>query len=117
MPIEDTSLGRPLELGVIGEYRVDGGLWVSIHGPVVDLPDGGHAVQVRLYGWCRYEAALRGSGGIVDVAAVPLYYKEPRGVPVPSWAHGHTIKCDMTIDAVTFIEPEFLSTRPQVRDN
>lgn len=117
MPVEDTSLGRPLELGVIGEYKVGRGLWQSIHGPVVDLSDGPHVIMVRLYGWCRYEAAVRGSGGIFDVAAVPLVYQEPKGVPVPPWAYGHTVKCDMAIDGVAYIEAEILSTAPMVRDN
>lgn len=116
MPVGD-STARPSELGVIGEYAVDGGLWRSIMGALVDLPDGGHAIQVRLYGWCRYQAAVRGSNGVFDIAAVPLIYTEPKGVPVPQWAWGHKIACDLAIDAVTFIEPELFSRAPISRDN
>lgn len=116
MPIGDGT-ARPSELGVIGEYRVDGGLWRSVMGAMVDLPDGGHAIQVRLYGWCRYEAAVRGSGGVFDVFAIPLIYHEPKGVPVPMMAAGHKLVSDVSVDGVTYIEPELFSVAPQVNLN
>lgn len=104
----------PTGLGAVGEYQVDGGLWAPVMGTIVSLPDGPHALSVRLYGWCRYEAAVRGTDGAFDVAAIPLYYKEPKNVPVPDWAWGHRVLVDIAVDAVTFIEPEILSRAPRI---
>ena len=96
----------PKQLGALGEYRVDGGAWRAITSARCPLPDGGHEVEVLLYGWCRYVAGVRGANGAFDAFALPLHYKVPEGRTPPAYAQGHTLTADTNIDAVMYCTPE-----------
>ena len=93
------------QLGALGEYRVDRGMWRAVTGPVCALEQGEHVVTVRLYGWCEYRAVIRGADGAFDALAVPLHYKEPKEVLPPTWTAGHRVAVDMGILHVAWIRP------------
>ena len=91
------------QLGALGEYRVDGGPWRAITSARCALSDGGHEVEVLLYGWCRYVAAIRGAKSAFDALALPLHYRIPEP---PDYAKGHTVTVDTSIEAVMYCTPE-----------
>lgn len=106
LPGRLTPRNLPKQIGALGEYRVDEGAWRAITGARCPLPDGGHAVEVLLYGWCRYVAAVRGAKGAFDAFALPLHYQVPAGRQPPAYAQGHTLVADTAIEAVVYCTPE-----------
>jgi len=96
---------RGPQLGSLGEYRVDKGLWRAVTSPLIVIGDGEHVVTVRLWGWCEYRAVLSGEGGAVDAWAVPLHYKEPKEVLPPTYTAGHRATVATNIVYVRYIRP------------
>lgn len=92
------------QLGALGEYRVDGGLWRAITAPTITIGDGEHWVEVKFHGWCEYMAVLRGEGGAADATVVPLAYKEPKDVPPPLWTNQHRVTVDTDVLKVRYIK-------------